>query len=410
MPKTADHHFHLSFFAADLSGPMRILYFVRVLRDLVNKCALFFFPIFLFTFGRDTFGSRWGISAIGIGFLTLALFHVLERLVIGLSAFPIGRYVTRAGHQKSMVYSHLLRALTFGLLMLVGSHPWLIVPVAILEAVQANFFWPSYYTLLSKYAHTTKLGADLGVIRFLLQLVAVLSPALAGLMALKLGFNSVFFFSIALELVSMVVTLYLPSIGEKDQISWQEFKMWLAETRFQKLGLAEAGRYVQDVILFIWPLIIFTYLKSVDRVGYLSTMVLFLSLILSLVFGSVLDRIKSRRPYQLSGGALSLLWLIRTQLTTVWGFLVVDVVDRFVSSFHWLFYDLILFRRGKGTQAYSYFLYREIMLSIYGVPVWLILGILFVLSDQFVALFIMAAIGVLLTLLMDDGKENHGKN
>ena len=402
MPRVAEHHFHLSFFTSDLKAEMRVLYAIRVLRDMVNKCSLFFFPIFLFTFGRDTWGKVGGLSAFSVGFLTLAGFYILERLIIGLSAIKIGQYVVKVGHQKSMIFAHLIRAMSFGLLMLVTQNPWLIIPIALLEGIQSNFFWPSYYTLLSRYAHTSRLGADLGVIRFLLQLVAAISPAVAGLMALKLGFGSIFFLSIVLEMIALLFSFKIPATQEKDRVSVTEFGQWFAETRFQKLGISEAGRYIHDVVLFIWPLVIFTYLKTVEKVGYLSTIVLFISLVLSLLFGAILDKLKSRKPYQFSGGLLSFLWLIRTQLSTVWGFLVVDVVDKFVASFHWLFYDLILFKRGKGSQAYSYFLYREILLSLFGAPIWMIFGLLFVITHQYLAIFVLAAIGVMLTLLMED--------
>ena len=152
----------------------------------------------------------------------------------------------------------------------------------------------------------------------------------------------------------------------------------------------------------------FIFLGSVDKVGYLYTISLFIAMMFTFFVSVYIDHTKSRKPFLLSGGVLTALWLIRTQFLSILGIAIIDVVDRLTSNFHWLFYDMIMMKRGKGRNALSYFVYREIILNITSICFWSIFATFFVVGLGWDSLFLFAAIGVSLSVLMKDKESLDG--
>jgi hypothetical protein len=129
-------------------------------------------------------------------------------------------------------------------------------------------------------------------------------------------------------------------------------------------------------------------------------------MILSLFIGAKLDKREHKRPFFISGGLLSLLWVIRSQIIGYWSIALVDAFDKLTGSFHWLFFDRVLISRGKGREAFSYFIYREIIISVTVVVFWSIFALTFLLWPlEWKGLFIMAAVGVLMSLLISKKHE-----
>lgn len=406
MLRLREHHLQLPFWHVDSGRTIHALYATRVIRDLVNKIALFFFPIFLFQFGAQAPElMQLTLTSFQKGMLVIAGYYFLAQLTVLLSAIPIGTLIRNYTHERSFVFSYFLRALVFALLLFNQEHLWMVAVAALLDGVQSNFFWNSYHTVLSRVAKKKHMGQDLGALQFLLQLVAVLSPAIAGLVARYLGMDVLFLAALALSLIGGIFALALRLEPETDAVSLAEFFRWLREVSFRKLSVSFAGRYINDIGLFMWPLYVYFLLGAVDKVGYLYSLSLFVSLLVTFFVGSYIDSHPKKKPLMISGSALSFLWLARTQVWGVWGVGLVDVFDRLISNVHWLYFDTIFIRRGKGSQALSYFVYREIVLSVVGVVFWLLFGLIFIFFAGWNILFVLAAVGVLLSSIITEHKE-----
>lgn len=408
MPKNREYHVQLPFLHVDASKRprMRYLYGVRVARDLVNKLALFFMPIYLFQFGQKSgLYASTGFSEFQQGIMSLSVYYVAYGAIALSTAIPLAQVIKKLGHQQAMVFSYLLRLVGLLLLYLSATHPLLIFLAVAFESIQSNLFWPSYYTVLSQNTLKNQMGKDLGILQFLLQLVAVVSPALSGLVAVMIGLESIFLIALAGTLIGMIFTLFMEVKNVKDEISLREFMTWLKESRFRKLTVSIVGRYINDAALYVWPLYVFIFLGSVDKVGYLYTISLFLAMIFTYFISIYIDHHKSRRPFFLSGGILTLLWVARTQLLSVFSIALIDVVERLTSNFHWLFFDTVLIRRSKGSNALSYFVYREMILNATAIGFWLLFAGFFLFDFGWNSIFLFASVGVALSLLMRDKEK-----
>jgi len=92
-------------------------------------------------------------------------------------------------------------------------------------------------------------------------------------------------------------------------------------------------------------------------------------------------------------------------LINIWSITILNAFDKLTASFHWLFFDRSWILRGKGREALSYFTYRQMIYSFSAIIFWLTVAFLFYFFVfAWRSLFIIAALGVLLTLLI---KEHH---
>ena len=411
MPRYRDHHLHLPHIHihTDDNQNLRFLYGVRVARDLVNKLAFFFLPIYLFQLGTTSgLYAFTGLPIFTQGVLALGVHYMLYGTIGALLAIPVAQMTGRIGYQKSMIFSYILRLIALLFMFMSATTPWVIFIAVLFDGVQSALFWPSYYTVLSQNTLKNNMGQDLGVLQFLLQLVAVVSPAISGYIALVSGLESLFLVALVGNLIGFILTLNMTLKYQRDVVSYKEFFSWLKEKRFKKLTLSLAGRYINDAALYVWPLYVFIFLGSVDKVGYLYTISLFIAMMFTFFVSVYIDHTKSRKPFFLSGGVLAALWLIRTQFLSILGIAIIDVVDRLTSNFHWLFYDMIMMKRGKGTNALSYFAYREIILNVTSIIFWFIFILFFVVGLGWDSLFLFAAIGVALSVLMKDKESLDG--
>lgn len=404
MPRNREYHLQLPHFHVDKSKNLSLLYGIRVTRDLVSKLSVFFLPIFLYQQGSsDSFWNFLPGSALQRGALLLVIFYLIHRLTVFLTAINIGRLITKIGYQKSLTIAFGLFGLFLSLLYMKAHPGWLILAAAFINGLETNFFWSTYLTLISKFTLQRHMGQDLGLLHFFLQLAQAIAPALGGLLVVSFGFPALFMVGLIGIMICLLFVLGMELKAERDRVSWKEFKKWLQGKTFLRLAVSQAGRYFTDAVLIFWPLYVFLILGAVDRVGFLYTLSLFLAMMISFGVGFYIDHQKSKKPFYLSGGLLSLLWILRSQVVSFWHIAIIDTIDRLTANFYAIFFDSILFKRGKGSQALSYFVYREIMISGAAILFWLAVGILFlVAANPWVALFSIAAAGALMGLLIQE--------
>jgi len=408
MPRIRAHHLHLPHITYDDSKNMKLLYGIRVTRDLVNKMALFFLPIFLFMIGSETsFLSFLPFTDFQRGMLTISFYYVVYG-VVGLS-FGIfsGKMLGKIGYQRSFVLSLFLRILMFVTLYLSKANPIYVLVSAIIDGVNSQFFWPGYFSLLSKTAHKSNMGKDLSLIRFLLQSVAMISPAISGVIVYLIGFEYLFLIGIAINLLSSVFALMMDAKVRKNNVSFANFMIWIKNKKFLQLGIANSGRNINDSIIYLWSLYIFFLLGSVDRVGYLYTFSLFLAMTFTFFIGKYIDHHKNKRPFYMSGGFISFLWLVRTQVFDVWSIALVDTFDRLATNVYSLFFDSMFMKPGKGHLSDEYFTYLEMILNFVRIIFWSLFGIFFLFFSSWNSIFVFAGVAILVGMLISEKKPDY---
>ncbi len=405
MFRIKDYHLHLPHFTFDDTKNLKLLYTIRVLRDLGNKMAMFFLPVYLYIVGStSSLLHDLPFSAFQRGMLTLSVFYIFFGLLSFFMGIPTGYLYKKIGYQRTFMYSFLLRCLFFASVYFAQQSIWFLVPAVILDAVNAQLFWPGYYSLLSKNALKRNMGKDVGFLLTVIHILSVVSPAISGFIAYVVGIEVLFLIGLVLTLASTVFAIYMDSDVVENSVSYAEFFKWLREPRFRKLAASFSGKYIYDVSIYIWPLYIFLILGSIDKVGYLYTVSLFLAMTFTYFVGSYADAHKSKNPFYLSGAMLSIVTVLRTQVVTPLSIAFVDLFDKLLANIYNVYFDTMFMRRSKGSAVDSFFIYREMMVNLATVLFWFFTAIFFIFFSGWKSIYVLAGVGVLAGLLMKDSK------
>lgn len=394
---------------------LKRLYVIRLMRELVNKLVMFFLPIYYFNLHLPFWDQiNWSLARSGqpmltvlqIGIFNIAILHLVCRLVSLISSIWVAKNTIKFGTKHAFLMSHFLYAVFALCLFLSRINPYWIFLAVLIDGIQINYFWNSYYYTLSRNSDHHKVGSNLGIINLLLNLITMISPALGGLIIVYLDYGNLFLFGLLLIIAGLIFAIVMDNVKVRDKISWQEFSEWMTEPGFRRLGLTFAGHYFNDGMLNMWPLYIFILLGTSAKVGFLYSFSLLLAMLISYSVGNVIDKRKSRKPFVVSAGVLSFFWIMRSFITGFWSIVVVNTLDRITSSFHWLFFDRVWLVRGKGRDGLSYFTYRQMILSAAAIMFWsLVFFLFYFFGEAWVSLFVVAAVGVLLTLLVKEHQD-----
>ncbi len=383
---------------------LRVLYVVRVIRDIINQLIMFFIPIYMFEQSSHLL-SYFGIPnalfhPLQRTLLVMAGYYGIERLIFLLTAIPIGKLTKKIGFSRAFIFSYILRLCGIIGLVFLPEHPWIFLCVAVIEGIQSTLFWPGFFTLFCQNIEKKTMGSSMGLLQFFLQLVGAITPAIGGFLAYQYGFSTLFLLAAILQLVSLSLVGLITVDRQHDAVSWSEFGSWLKRSDFVKEATSFVGRYVNDSVVALWPLYMYLIVGGVDRVGYLLTVSLIMALMCIVAVGVYIDKVTGKQPFYVSGFSLALLWVVRSFSVLPWVLASVQTAERVLGSVHWLIYDVTLVKISKGGQAYSHFMYRELVMSITAVIFWLAASALFLVTTNWQMLFGAAGLGVLLTLLV----------
>lgn len=383
---------------------LKLLYAMRVAKNFSSKFAFFFLPIFLYQIGSDLNFRLFSFDAIQRGMLFIACFYLLSRLTSLITVMPIGDFIRKIQPKNGLMVAHFLRLITLILLIFGENQKLLIFLAAIYEGLYVNFFWLSSNYLLGENMKNRHLGKKLGILNSLLQVVSITSPLISGLMAFYFGFQSLFWLGIFFVFLCFVFTYFIKDSKVDDEISWQEFFDWFSEKRYKRLTISFFGGYVYSESLYLWTLYIFLFLGNIKKVGYLYTVSVVLVFFILFLTAKYLDSgKKSKRPFYISGGLISFLWLIRTQFIGLFFLTMIDVCEKLAFNVYGLFYDNLLMKRSVGSQSYSYFVYRNVIISVSGLIFWIFFSLIFSIgSNGWNSVFILTSVGMILSLLMKE--------
>lgn len=395
---------------------LRYIYSIRLLRELVNKLVMFFLPIFFFNLHFPVWDrlnlalaslGQQTLNTLQLGLFNIALLYGLERLAVFLSAIPVAKLTIKFGTRHAFIAGHLLYAIFVVLLYLSKINPVWVILAMIVGGIQINYFWNTYHYSLSRNSDQGKMGRNLGSMNFLLNFITMISPALGGLIIVSLGYSVLFLLGLLVILIGMIFAILLDNVKVRDKISWTEFNNWMGEPGFRRLSATFSGSYFNSAMLLLWSLYVFLILGDSGRVGFLYSFSLLAAMLISYAVGPFLDKNReNKKPFFVSGGLLSVIWLLRNFVVGVWSIAIVNTLDSIAASFHWLFFDRVWIVRGKGREGLSYFTYREMITSAAALFFWIVVFFLFYFFCRaWQSLFVLAAIGVLLTLLVQEHQD-----
>lgn len=405
-----NHLLSFPWFELDSGKDLRLLYLMQMLRVFVDKYALFFVPIFLFQLGFSWQGDTpawlpaWlaGLSGLQLGMVVVAGFYGALRLTMMFLLPLCAHLLTTVGNRLTMVVAYGFFALTIISLNFAQDIPRLLFMAIISYAGFEAFVITSERMIMASNSLRSRLGKDISVSQFVIQLANMVAPLMGGAVIVYLGYQTLFMSSLILVMGLVIAATHLSGRSYRTELSFKTASPLLTNIDFQRMIVSTLGRYMVLVALLFWPIYLYLLLGGVDRVGYLYSASFFMAMLFSLAAGVNIDGQKTRRPFFGSAGVVATLWVSRIFIYNPFTIAFVDALDRLAGNYHWLFYDTLLFKAGKVRNTLLFFVTREIVLSFLAVCLYVIIAALFIfLIDGWQSLFVLAAVGVLLSLLLN---------
>lgn len=410
MPRLFHHSLHFEYTL--IPKGMKTLYFAHLLRGAAEQFAGLFVPLFLFSLGQrsviwDAVPEFFALTNLQRGILYICLYFILYRVVTLVTIFPFSRIIKLFGLTKSMALGNVVRIAYYISLFLAQTNEAYILLSAILGGIEVVFYWPAYFTQFALRADIQSIGRNVGNLSFLDKLLRALLPLFGGTTIAVLGYGANQLIAVVVILAATVLLLLTRETLCSYVATMKEFFSWMKKQSFRKAQLGFIGRYIDDSAFILWTVYAFVFFGTAERVGYIFSVVLFISLVISYFMGWYLGKHRGRRLLYLSGSVLSAAWVLRIFVRDVWHFVAVDVTDRLAVGVYQPIFDTFFLRFSRERAVFHFHIYRELTVSAGAIMFWLVMAMVFLLPFQWSGLFIVASIGVLISLYIGRGDE-HG--
>jgi MFS family permease len=405
-----NHLIHVPWFQFDTGKDLKFLFLMQTVKVFVEKFALLFLPVLLFQFGLSLQTSNQfyflnnPLSGIQLGIIVISLFYIVLRIATIASTPIVAVLMYKFGNRMVSTLGYAFFGLAVVALHQAVDKPLFFIFSAIAFGVFVAFNYISESFILVNNTHKANIGKDIGLSRFLMQMANMIAPLMGGLVIVYFGFQSLFLIGLVILIGLLIISQYLSPKKISKPVQYQDLLELFKNSAFQQMLISTVGRYIADVAIFIWPVYLFILLGSVDRVGYLYSASFFLAMIVSMIGGAQVDKAKSSKTYLGSGSSLAGLWILRIFVINPLSITFIDALDRLIANYHWIYFETTLLKIVKIKKPLTYLLARSLALSIFAVITWIIISLLFLLLiNGWVGLFVLAAIGVLSSLVL---KEN----
>ncbi len=388
-------------FSFDHDRNMILLYLTRAIHQLQNRLVMFFVPVFIFSLGWEgTLILSDAMSPIQTGVVLVAGYYFFYRALSFILNFPLARVIAHIGISRTLALSQPLNIAYFVVLSFATQQPLLLVLAAVLHSLKDQTFWHSNHVILAAGSDDGKIGEDIGVLQFGMELISVLAPFLGGLLTAWLGFEAVFFAGATLSVIGVIVALQFEELPPQRRPGLSAFWEWLGEARNRAKLIGFLGDYWKSAAVIVWSLYVFVLLGSVDALGLLFTISLFISLVVSLAAGMYVDHQQDDTPYYVTAGLMSLNWVARTQVFNPFMVAVTDTIDNILGKIHYVFFQSH-YLRGPREQGYlQHFVFIEQVFCLSALLFWGALGALFFFFEGWTMFLLLGAVGVALTVLV----------
>lgn len=320
IPKSPAVHRHTflgifpSYFANQASPQVRELYLNSAMLDLAVSMILFFEPIYLY---------QKGISLIGIVLFYLGVYAAY------LLFIPLGgKFVKRRGVAHSIFLGSPFLIAYYGMLLFVGSSWVFLIPAALFYALQKTFYWPGFHADFAEYGHDEEQGREISTISVILLFVHIAGPVIGGAILYFFNFTALFFVVSFLVIFSNFPLLLTSTRFTPGKFSYGGAFKRIVKRKNRRRAIAYLGFGEELILLVMWPIFIFTIVKSTISAGALVAVSTLITAFVILYIGKLTDCRKKQGVLRFMSVIYSAGWVLRIFLQFPLGALFADTFSR----------------------------------------------------------------------------------
>lgn len=373
------------YFSRRLSLQIEELYAATAIGDLGVSIMLLFEPIFLFTVLNFTIQQvLWYYALV---YFCYALF------------IPIGaRIVSVSGYYHGIFYGTFFMIGYWLLLYNSTYYNYLIWLAPVVLAMYKSLYWPAFHASISRFAGQHQKGREFSALYAIVNLTRIAGPFIGGLVGSYYGLQG------SLLLASVIYFCsFIPLFIRKEEFVPKPYQFkWTLEMykKYPKKFLGYLGFGEELIVLTIWPIFIYTVVKTFEGTGLLATLSTLVATVLALYLGKVTDTKSKGMLIKIGAFMTSLVYLARFMVNGYTSIFAVDALSRTSKDIVFIPLSAVTYERAESTHIMPYVVFFEQSLAIGKLLACLLGIILFGMTGSFLAVFLLAAIFSLLYMLI----------
>jgi len=356
-----------------------------------------------------------GIALLGI-FLPIYLYELfdlsLAKVILVFVAISAGYsllvpwggiIMSRIGVKRSLIISIPLWLLALASLIMLSRSPLFIIPYITFDVLGRLFYWVPYHIDFAMFTNRRARGKQIALLQSISDIVLAVSPAIAGLVLVAAGFNSLLVLVIVMYVLSIFPIIYIQPTSESYRYGYRESFGRLFSKKNRSMLLGFAGDGMQGIIgLVIWPIFIYGIFKAkYAAIGLVTSLSLVVVVAVSLLVGYLNDRWSKKSMLKIGSIIYSSGWLLKVLVATGWHVFLADAYHRMGRAVSRTSFDATAYEQAADNGHYvdEYTVLKEMAINGARVPV-LLLALLVVAFFDINVVFVLAALATLMTTLL----------
>ncbi len=319
-----------------LTYNFKMIFLSRITINSATQLMSLFLPIFLFQF----FGLKI--------YWVLIYYLINDFLFLSLMAKGCSYFINKYGINKSLQISIIFGSLHYASLFLIDyfllanisifsiANIWWLLPTIFLSTLFRLSHWIPYHTCISKLTEQNIRRSQFSLLEATILSTGVIMPIIAGIILKYFSFSWLFIVALVIYLLSLIFFSKLPKVREKFTWTYKETwqKAFSKKMRFNLLAYIGEGAE-SGIKIIIWPIFIWIILDgSYFQVGYISAVVIFISIIIQMILGNVLDNSKHKNAWlSYSSILLAIAWILKASIINIWQIFIYSTLYNTIRIF-----------------------------------------------------------------------------
>ncbi len=311
------------YFNNKLSAGFVSLFSGRMIQFAANGLVGLFLPVYLLIHFQlnIVYVMLWYLA----GHISYALF------------LPIGaQWLNKFGLRRALRASVFFDALFYVCIILMPRNVLAFALLAlVIITLDRTLFWLPYHVDFAKFTERHDRGKEVGIIWATKSLLGIVLPVVSGLLITYLGFNSVFIIVIILFLLPIIPFMALPRTHERFEWKYiQTFRNFFKKENRPLVLSNMANGAENSVALIIWPIFIWRLLNgNYVEVGILSSLIVFIGVVIQLLAGKFTDLFNKRRLLRWGSIFYAFGWLMKMFVLSGLQIFLVGTYHQFAQIF-----------------------------------------------------------------------------
>ncbi len=353
-------------------GLFEIIFLFGKFNQSVSKVVIIFIAIFALTIILTPLSARL-ISVLG-----------MKRMMMFAMPFLFGEVLSMLLWDRNPLYA------------LTG----FIFSIALFKAL----YWVPYHVDFAKFTDKKTRGRQMSILLAVFQTIGIMVPLFGGFIIATYGFNNLFIISLGILLFAVIPLFFLREQYEKFSFGYFETfrRLFSKENRSLLIGYTADGAQ-SGVTVIIWPIFIFLLLKGKFlAVGVVSSITIFLIVVVRFFIGDLLDRWNKKRVVTIGSILNTTGWIIKLFIESSFQVFLFDTYHKMGRAVNRLSVDATTYdvAADNGHYVDEFTVLKEISVMI-GYVLMLALISVMVLFFSLKIAFVLAAVSSLLVTLVN---------